>query len=64
MMKRFAFAGRVSTEDQQDPEASRNWQLGRARGLIERHGGHSDARRRFVEWVSEQAQQTRALLLA
>lgn len=37
-MKRFAFAGRVSTEDQQDPEASRNWQLGRARGLIERHG--------------------------
>lgn len=32
--------------------------------LIERHGGHSDARRRFVEWVSEQAQQTRTLLLA
>ncbi|MFF5033012.1 recombinase family protein [Nocardia salmonicida] len=35
---RFAFAGRVSTEDQQDPEASRNWQLGRANALIERHG--------------------------
>jgi site-specific DNA recombinase len=35
----FAFAGRVSTEDQQDPEASRNWQLGRARALIEPLGG-------------------------
>jgi site-specific DNA recombinase len=35
---RFAFYGRVSTEDQQDPEASRNWQLRRARALIERHG--------------------------
>jgi DNA invertase Pin-like site-specific DNA recombinase len=31
---RFAFYGRVSTEDQQDPEASRGWQLRRARGLI------------------------------
>ena len=29
---------RVSTEDQQDPETSRNWQLARARALIERHG--------------------------
>jgi site-specific DNA recombinase len=37
-MMRFAFYGRVSTEDQQDPEASRNWQLARARALIERHG--------------------------
>lgn len=37
-MIRFAFAGRVSTEDQQDPEASRNWQLARARALIERRG--------------------------
>jgi DNA invertase Pin-like site-specific DNA recombinase len=36
---RFAFCGRVSTEDQQDPEASRNWQLARARGLIEPVGG-------------------------
>lgn len=38
MMMRFAFAGRVSTEDQQDPEASRAWQLARARALTERHG--------------------------
>ncbi|ROS32182.1 recombinase family protein [Amycolatopsis thermoflava] len=35
---RFAFYGRVSTEDQQDPDASRNWQLARARALVERHG--------------------------
>ena len=35
---RFAFYGRVSTEDQQDPEASRNWQLARAQALIEHHG--------------------------
>ncbi len=38
MTIRFAFAGRVSTEDQQDPEASRNWQRGRANALIDRHG--------------------------
>ncbi len=38
-MKRFAFYGRVSTEDQQDPGASRGWQLARARALIEPHGG-------------------------
>jgi DNA invertase Pin-like site-specific DNA recombinase len=37
---RFAFAGRCSTEDVQDPEASRNWQLTRARALIEPAGGH------------------------
>ncbi|WP_396450456.1 recombinase family protein [Actinomadura sp.] len=36
---RFAFYGRVSTEDNQDPEASRAWQLRRARGLIEAKGG-------------------------
>jgi site-specific DNA recombinase len=36
---RFAFAGRCSTEDLQDPEASRNWQLTRARALIEPAGG-------------------------
>jgi site-specific DNA recombinase len=36
---RFAFLGRVSTEDQQDPESSRAWQLGRAEALIESHGG-------------------------
>ena len=38
-MIRFAFKGRVSTEDQQDPEASRAWQLTRAKALIEPHGG-------------------------
>lgn len=36
---RFAFYGRVSTEDQQDPEASRLWQFGRARQLIQPTGG-------------------------
>jgi len=35
----FAFKGRCSTEDQQDPEASRGWQLTRARALIEPQGG-------------------------
>lgn len=37
-MKRFAFYGRVSTEDQQDPASSRNWQLARSRQIIEPHG--------------------------
>ncbi len=32
---RFVFYGRVSTEDQQDPTSSRNWQLARGRQLIE-----------------------------
>lgn len=36
---RFAFYGRVSTEDQQDPTSSKGWQLSRARQLIEPHGG-------------------------
>ena len=36
---RTAFYGRVSTEDQQDPVASRGWQIRRARQLIEPHGG-------------------------
>jgi site-specific DNA recombinase len=36
---RFAFEGRCSTEDQQDPESSRGWQLTRAKSLIEPHGG-------------------------
>ncbi|MDQ7905933.1 recombinase family protein [Phytohabitans sp. ZYX-F-186] len=36
---KFAFYGRVSTEDQQDPEASRAWQLSRSRALIEPAGG-------------------------
>jgi len=35
----FAFKGRCSTEDQQDPAASRAWQLTRAKALIEPHGG-------------------------
>ncbi len=38
-MTDFAFAGRCSTEDLQDPEASRNWQLTRAKTLIEPVGG-------------------------
>ena len=37
-MKRFAFYGRVSTEDQQDPESSKAWQLARASQLIDAHG--------------------------
>jgi site-specific DNA recombinase len=37
-MIRFAFYGRVSTEDQQDPQASRNWQRTRANSLIDGHG--------------------------
>jgi site-specific DNA recombinase len=36
---RCAFYGRVSTEDNQDPEASRNWQKSRALTLIEPVGG-------------------------
>ena len=35
----FAFLGRVSTEDAQDPEASRGWQLRRAKALIEPYSG-------------------------
>lgn len=38
MLRQFSFYGRVSTEDQQDPEASRNWQEARARALTDRHG--------------------------
>jgi site-specific DNA recombinase len=38
-LTRFAFCGRVSTEDNQDPEASRAWQLSRARALIAPRGG-------------------------
>lgn len=36
---KFAFYGRVSTEDHQDPQASKAWQLSRARMLIEPSGG-------------------------
>jgi hypothetical protein len=38
-MINLAFYGRVSTEDNQDPEASRQWQLTRSRALIEPRGG-------------------------
>jgi DNA invertase Pin-like site-specific DNA recombinase len=38
-MARFAFYGRVSTEDQQDPESSRGWQLSLSRQLIDPAGG-------------------------
>ena len=37
--RRFGFLGRVSTEDNQDPEASYNWQKSRSRSLIEPAGG-------------------------
>ena len=36
---RFAFYGRVSTEDQQDPTSSRGWQIQRALQLVEPQGG-------------------------
>ena len=36
---KFAFYGRVSTEDAQDPEVSLGWQLRRARALIDPAGG-------------------------
>ncbi|KUJ38766.1 hypothetical protein ADL25_21080 [Streptomyces sp. NRRL F-5122] len=38
MTTHFAFAGRVSTEDQQDPQASHHWQIMRAEGLVKPHG--------------------------
>src|SRR5665213_2825001 len=38
-MTKFAFYGRVSTEDQQDPTSSKQWQMSRATALIEPHGG-------------------------
>lgn len=37
--RRFAFSGRVSTEDNQDSVASRNWQMSWATSLIEPAGG-------------------------
>jgi site-specific DNA recombinase len=37
--QRLAFWGRVSTEDKQDPESSRGWQITRAKTLIAPHGG-------------------------
>lgn len=38
-MKRFAFYGRVSTEDQQDPTSSKNWQLARSQQIIDQVDG-------------------------
>jgi DNA invertase Pin-like site-specific DNA recombinase len=38
-MVRFAFYGRVSTEDRQDPASSRAWQIRRATDLIAADGG-------------------------
>jgi site-specific DNA recombinase len=38
-VKPFAFYGRVSTEDQQDPASSRAWQLRRSLELVEPAGG-------------------------
>jgi site-specific DNA recombinase len=35
----LAFWGRVSTEDNQDPESSRAWQITRAKNLVEPRGG-------------------------
>jgi DNA invertase Pin-like site-specific DNA recombinase len=54
---RFAFYGRVSTEDKQDPTASKAWQLRRAETLIESNGGCIVAeyfdvdRSRSIPWV-------------
>ncbi|XVQ07380.1 recombinase family protein [Spirillospora sp. CA-255316] len=38
-MTKLAFWGRVSTQDRQDPEASRAWQYARADQLVTPHGG-------------------------
>ena len=38
-MTTFAFYGRVSTEDQQDPASSRGWQISRSTALIAPHQG-------------------------
>jgi DNA invertase Pin-like site-specific DNA recombinase len=38
MMIKFAFLGRVSTEDLQDPGESHRWQLARASALVAGHG--------------------------
>ena len=40
-MLKLAFYGRVSTEDQQDPDSSRAWQLHRSLQLIQPYGGSS-----------------------
>jgi hypothetical protein len=58
---RFAFYGRVSTENQQDPDASRQRQLKRVRSLAEPVGGVIVARysqptiRRKIEYIKHSA---------
>ena len=55
--RRFAFYGRVSTEDKQDPATSKAWQLRRALALIESCGGEIVAeyfdvdRSRSIPWA-------------
>jgi hypothetical protein len=34
-INKFAFYGRVSTEDQQDPASSKQWQMSRAQSTID-----------------------------
>jgi DNA invertase Pin-like site-specific DNA recombinase len=65
-MIRFAFAGRVSTEDLQDPEASLRWQLSRACQLTDGHGQIVErffdvAQSRAVAW-SRRPESSRLLL--
>ncbi len=53
---RFAFYGRVSTEDHQDPDTSRAWQLLRAQALVSGHGRiaaefFDTGRSRTVPWA-------------
>jgi DNA invertase Pin-like site-specific DNA recombinase len=67
-MTRDGFYGRVSTEDQQDPEASRAWQIDRATGLIKPAGGEivteyfDVGHSRYLPW--ERRPQAAALLQA
>ena len=35
---KFAFYGRVSTEDQQDPTSSKQWQMSRATAILPKDG--------------------------
>ncbi|MGO4421384.1 recombinase family protein, partial [Streptomyces sp. MCAF7] len=53
---RFAFYGRVSTEDHQDPNTSRAWQLLHAQALVSGHGRivaefFDTGRSRTVAWA-------------
>jgi hypothetical protein len=59
--ERLAFYGRCSTEDKQDPETSRQWQLRAARALVEPIGGEivadlSDPRKPWTGVVVGEAQ--------